>query len=70
MQQQKLDRINELYKKAQQRPLTEAELAEQKRLRKEYLDLIRKNLRSTLDHTTVEFPDKTRKRLEPKTKSD
>lgn len=63
MEQSKLDRINELYNKAKNEPLTEEEKAEQKKLRQEYIQLVRKNLRGTLNNTVVQFPDGSKKVL-------
>ncbi len=63
MEQSKLDRINKLYKKSKEEGLSESEVEEQKILRKEYIGLIRKNLRGTLDNTTVQYPDGTTKKL-------
>lgn len=56
MDQNKILRINELAKKSKEQGLTEAELAEQKALREEYLAAIRKNFRATLD--SIEIVDK------------
>ena len=56
MDQSKILRINELAKKSKEQGLTEAELAEQKALREEYLAAIRKNFRATLD--SIEIVDK------------
>lgn len=66
MEQSKLDRINALYKKSKEEGLTEAETSEQATLRKEYIGLIRKNMRGTLNNTTVQFPDGTSKKLKSK----
>mgnify|MGYP003219449148 CR=1 FL=1 len=41
MEQKKIDRINELYKKSKAEGLTPEEAKEQKILRKEYMELIR-----------------------------
>lgn len=46
-------RISELSRKSRSEGLTEAEKAEQKALREEYLADIRKNFRATLDN--IEF---------------
>lgn len=46
MEKQKIDRINELYRKSKAEGLTDAERKEQKILRQEYLELVRRNLRS------------------------
>ena len=56
MEQKKIDRINELAKKARTpEGLTEAETAERDELRKEYLAEIRANFKRTLD--SIEFTD-------------
>lgn len=59
MEQKKIDRINELYKKSKSTGLTEAEKEEQAALRGEYMDLVRKNLRSQLDQIDVQEKDGT-----------
>ena len=46
MEQSKIDRINALAKKAKTEGLTEAETAERKALREEYIAAYRKNLRT------------------------
>ncbi len=56
MEQKKILRINELAKKSKEQGLNDAELAEQKELREEYLAAIRKNFRATLDN--IEIVDK------------
>ena len=48
MDQQKIARINELYRKSKAEGLTEAEKKEQKILRTEYMDSVKRNLRSQL----------------------
>lgn len=45
MEKEKLDRINELGRLMKERELTEAELAEQKALREEYIAEFRRKLR-------------------------
>ena len=50
MEKQKIDRINELYRKSKAEGLTDAERKEQKLLRQEYLELVRRNLRSQLNN--------------------
>lgn len=64
MEQNKLDRINELARKNKAEGLTAEEIAERDVLRKEYIGLVRKNLRGTLENTTVVFPDGTSKKVE------
>lgn len=55
MDKKKLDRISELSRKSREMPLTEEEKKEQKALRQEYLEAIRKNFRQTLEN--IEFVD-------------
>ena len=45
MEQSKIDRINELYRKSKAEGLTEAEKKEQTLLRKEFVADVKKNLR-------------------------
>lgn len=54
---ERIARINELYHKSQAEGLTEEEKAEQTRLRREYVDNIRNNLKSQLDNIVIERPD-------------
>lgn len=64
MTEEKVARINELYHKSKTAEgLTDAERKEQARLRQEYLQAIRKNVKQTLDNTVVEYPDGTIKNL-------
>lgn len=51
MTQGKIDRINELAKKAKTQGLTDAEIAERDVLRREYIDSVVGNLRGQLDNT-------------------
>lgn len=53
MDEQKIARINELYRKSKAEGLTEAEKTEQKLLRQEYLDAIRRNLRGQLNNIDI-----------------
>ena len=55
MDKAKLDRISELYRKAQAEGLTDAEKAEQKSLRDEYISIIKRIFRSTLE--SIEYVD-------------
>ena len=59
MEKQKIDRINELYKKSKAEGLTDAERKEQKILRQQYIELIRRNLRSQLNNFDIEEKDGT-----------
>ena len=57
MDEQKINRINELYRKAKAEGLTEEEALEQKLLRKEYVEAFRQNLRGLLDRIDVKEKD-------------
>ena len=57
--EERIKRINELYHKSQEGSLSEEEKAEQKRLRQEYVDNIRQNLRSQLDNIDIQNDDGT-----------
>ena len=59
MTEEKIARINELYKKSKAEGLTEEEAKEQHALRQEYLDSVRKNLRSQLNNIDVKEEDGT-----------
>lgn len=59
MDNKKIQRINELYKKSKAEGLTPEEKEEQRLLREEYLSLVRKNLRGQLDHIDVQEKDGT-----------
>lgn len=54
---ERIGRINELYHKSQAEGLTEAEKAEQTRLRKEYVESVRRNLRAGLDNIRIQRED-------------
>ena len=56
---EKIKRINELYHKSKAEGLNEEELAEQKQLRKDYIESVRGNLTSQLEGITVVNPDGT-----------
>ena len=68
MTDEKILRINALVKKSREVGLTEAEKAEQKRLREEYVASFRESLRAQLDSTVVVNPDGTSYRLREKKK--
>lgn len=55
MKQEKLDRIGQLYRKSKKEGLTPEEAAEQKLLRQEYIDSVKRNFRSTLE--SIEYKD-------------
>ena len=53
MEQKKIDRINELARKAKTGPLTESEKTEQAALRRKYIDSVVGSLKGQLDHTYI-----------------
>lgn len=57
MLEEKIKRINELYRKSKAEGLTEEELMEQKVLRAEYIDAFKRNLRSQLDNIDIQEKD-------------
>ena len=59
MDEQKIKRINELYRKSKTEGLTGEERKEQKLLREEYLESIRGNLRSQLNNIDIREKDGT-----------
>lgn len=59
MDEQKIKRINELARKSKAEGLSDEEKKEQKILRQEYIDAIRRNLKSQLDNIDVEQKDGT-----------
>ncbi|MBR2889647.1 MAG: DUF896 domain-containing protein [Oscillospiraceae bacterium] len=59
-------RINELAKKAKTEGLTEEELVERDKLRRIYIDSVKGNLIGQLEHTTIVYPDGTRKKVTKK----
>ena len=52
-----IDRINELYRKSQKEGLTEAEKEEQAKLRRNYIDAVKKNLRGKLNQINIQETD-------------
>lgn len=67
MEKWKIDRINELARKKKESGLTDAEIAEQAILRREYIDGFKENFRSILDNTVIQHPDGTKVPLQKKT---
>ena len=57
MNEDKIKRINTLYHKSQAVGLTEEEKAEQAALRKEYIEAIRADLKSSLENISIVNPD-------------
>ena len=66
MDQKKIDRINELARKAKTEGLTEAETAERAALRREYIDSVVGNLKGQLDNTYIMRPDGSKEKLSQK----
>ena len=67
MEQEKIDRINSLAKKAKTpEGLTPEETAERDALRTEYIAAFRANLESQLENTVIVEPDGTRHKLHKK----
>ena len=66
MEKAKVDRINELARKAKTTGLTEEEKAEQQTLRQEYLDGFKANMQAVLDSVRIQRPDGTLEKLEKK----
>ena len=62
----RVKRINELARKSKAEGLTEDEKEEQARLRREYLEAYRKNLRSELDNTYIVDENGNKKKLSEK----
>ena len=63
MEQKKIDRINELAKKQKTEGLTEEELAEQKVLRREYIDSFKASLISQLNNIYIVDEKGNKKKL-------
>lgn len=59
-------RINALAKKAKSEGLNEEELAERDQLRRIYIDSVKANLVGQLEHTTIVYPDGTKKKVQKK----
>ena len=57
MNQDRINRINELYHKSKAEGLTVEEKTEQDKLRKEYIADIRKSLRGTLNNISIKEKD-------------
>ena len=59
MLEEKIKRINELYRKSKAEGLTDEERMEQKVLRAEYIDAFKRNLRSQLYNIDIKEADGT-----------
>ena len=65
MEQKKIDRINELARKAKTpEGLTPKEIAERDVLRREYIDSYKRSLVAQLDNTYIQYPDGSKRKLE------
>ena len=70
MEQNKLDRINELAKKAKAEGLSPQEKEEQARLRQEYIALFRRNVRQQLENVVYVDEEGNEVPLKKKSKVD
>lgn len=59
MDKQKIDRINELYRKSKAEGLTAQEKSEQALLRREYVEAFKKSLRGQLNNIDIQEEDGT-----------
>jgi uncharacterized protein YnzC (UPF0291/DUF896 family) len=59
MNESRIDRINELYRKSKAEGLTEAEKKEQADLRREFVESVKMNLRGQLNNISIQNPDGT-----------
>lgn len=66
MENEKLNRINELARLAKERALTEEELKERDALRKEYIAEWRRGAEQVLENTYIVGPDGVKRKLEKK----
>ena len=67
MEQHKIDRINELARKAKSpEGLTPEEEAEREALRREYIEAYKRSLTAQLNSTVVQYPDGSRRPLRPR----
>ena len=66
MDEKKINRINELYKKSKTTELTEAELQEQQALRTEYRMAMLNSLSASLDNVSIQNPDGSITKVKPK----
>lgn len=66
MDEKKIGRINELYRKSKAEGLTDAEKKEQQLLRREYIDSVKRNLTAQLDQISIREADGTITELKKK----
>lgn len=66
MTDEKINRINELARKAKSVGLTDDEKEEQAALRREYIDSVKASLTGHLDNTYIVRPDGSKEKIERK----
>ena len=66
MKKENIERINELARKKKTVGLSASEVEEQQRLRRQYIDEFKENLKSTLDQVYIEREDGTYEKLKKK----
>ena len=66
MNKKDIDRINELARKKKSVGLTTSEVEEQQRLRRQYIDEFKENLKATLDQVYIEREDGSYEKLKKK----
>ena len=66
MDKRDIDRINELARKKKTVGLTWDEMEEQTRLRRQYIDEFKENLKATLDQVYIQQEDGTYRKLQEK----
>lgn len=66
MEKRDIERINELARKKKTVGLTETEVKEQARLRRQYIDEFKENMKATLDQVYIEREDGTYEKLKKK----
>ncbi len=59
MDEKKIARINELYRKSKAEGLSDEERKEQQILRREYIDSVKRNLSAQLEHISIQEADGT-----------
>ncbi len=66
--ERKIARINELYHKSQNEGLNDEEKEEQAKLRKEYIESVKSNLRGQLNHISIQNEDGSIEKLRDRQK--
>ena len=66
MKKEDIERINELARKKKTVGLSASEVEEQQRLRRQYIDEFKENLKATLDQVYIEREDGTYEKLKKK----